>query len=395
MRKDGKRVGTALAVLAFLSAGFGSVQADPINLSTAIANAATSKGSVTLEGTGPISVTSETTADPIQSVAIKVSADTSGGVGENSTSLVTGGQVYNYLHGNTIDFGGGAVASGTNSIAIGSQVGTESYLGASTTQATGLYSIAIGVGAEATGTVAEGDAYGQTIAIGVKAAASGNRSQAIGFYSEATGQDSLATGGYSMATGRESAAYGNESIAAGLASTAVGSTSNAAAVGSTATGYGAQTGTLVEESVEGAVPYTGANNQYKYVSGGEYASAYGTFSKASGSYSTAMGTNTIASGRFSTAIGTVSKATGALSTVVGAGAESTFNYASALGTNAKANAVNSVALGNDSIATAEKTVSVGRAASGTEDQADYVAGFTRKIVNVTNGEESHDAATWD
>ena len=74
------------------------------------------KGAVNVVGEGPVSVAK---SDVSGVDTYKVSVKTDGKVESANTGIVTGGTVYDYLHGDTVELGKGSKATGTQSIAIG------------------------------------------------------------------------------------------------------------------------------------------------------------------------------------------------------------------------------------------------------------------------------------
>ncbi|MGA1575665.1 MAG: hypothetical protein ACO34D_06295, partial [Burkholderiaceae bacterium] len=112
-----------------------------------------------------------------------------------------------------------------------------------------------------------------------------------------------------------------------------------------------------------------------------HATAIGSDSQASGASSTALGQGSRATALSSTALGSSSRATGTQSTASGAYANATGSQSTAFGAESQATGTSSVALGRYSVATEANTVSVGSST------------IKRRIVNVTNGIASNDAAT--
>ena len=118
--------------------------------------------------------------------------------------------------------------------------------------------------------------------------------------------------------------------------------------------------------------------------------AIGAKAKAVANDSTAIGYGAVADYSYSTAIGSMAEAA-AFGTSLGANAKSTY-YADAIGVGAKAKKQYSIAIGFGSVADEENTVSVG---SGVVGGTGYFgpAPKTRRIVNVADGVNDHDAAT--
>ena len=115
--------------------------------------------------------------------------------------------------------------------------------------------------------------------------------------------------------------------------------------------------------------------------------AIGAKAKAVASDSTAIGYGATANWDFSTAIGSNSCAKTFGSSSLGYGAKSVFN-ATAIGYLADAKGEGSVAIGSGSVADEENTVSVGNKTGIYGGPALY-----RKIVNMADGVDDHDAAT--
>lgn len=207
--------------------------------------------------------------------------------------------------------------------------------------AKGYESTAIGDGAKATGDSttalgAQASAAQGSVAIGANANASlGDKSVAIGNSSIGTGQWSVAIGSVSTASGDSALALGYHSVASASKSVALGCDTEAREENSTAIGY---------------------------------------YSKARGKNSMAIGYTSVAQEENSTAIGFKSEAQGKASTVIGSGA---IVYGE-----------NSVAIGFGSYTDRENSVSVGHGA------IEYDGPQYRQIINVADGTENNDAATY-
>lgn len=209
------------------------------------------------------------------------------------------------------------------------------------TVAKGYESTAIGNGANATGDSttalgAQASAAQGSVAIGANANASlGDKSVAIGNSSIGTGQWSVAIGSVSEASGDSALALGYHSVASASKSVALGCETEAREENSTAIGY---------------------------------------YSKAKGKNSMAIGYTSVAQEENTTAIGFKSEAHGKASTVIGSGA---IVYGE-----------NSVAIGFGSYTDRENSVSVGHGA------IEYDGPQYRQIINVADGTENNDAATY-
>ena len=164
--------------------------------------------------------------------------------------------------------------------------------------ASGVYSIAAGVGAEASGTnaIAMGTlakaAGSDSTAIGTSTQASKDRTTALGHSAKATERNATAAGANALASGVRASAFGFGASATDSESTALGSAAQAFAGSATAVGFGAR------------------------------ADQYGA---------TAMGTNARAQGMYSTAVGQTAEATGENSVALGKGAKASHTDSVALG----------------------------------------------------------------
>jgi trimeric autotransporter adhesin len=131
-----------------------------------------------------------------------------------------------------------------------------------------------------------------SVAIGFNAAASGESSTAMGFATTASGLVSTATGGGTMANGEHSTAMGYYTTASGDYSTALGGFTTTDGMYSIAMGGGT-------------------------TASGHFSTAMGLSTTASGGASTALGNGTVASGLSSTAMGEDTRAGGDYSTAMG------------------------------------------------------------------------------
>ncbi|MGA0050520.1 MAG: YadA-like family protein [Burkholderiaceae bacterium] len=229
-------------------------------------------------------------------------------------------------------------------------------------------------------------AYGQVKRtwLGENVQATASHSTAIGANSKATGYNSTAVGADNSASESHATAIGSDSQASGASSTALGQGSRATALSSTALGSSSRaTGT--QSTASGA--YANATGTQSTAFGaesqatGQAGVALGLQSKATNYATTATGYGSEATGHLSTATGSASRAIGANSTALGNGTNASGASATALGADANASGTSSVALGRNSVATEANTVSVGSST------------IKRRIVNVTNGIASNDAAT--
>ena len=111
---------------------------------------------------------------------------------------------------------------------------------------------------------------------------------------------------------------------------------------------------------------------------------------ATGTDAIAIGSGTVASGDYSIAEGYQAAASGKLSVAEGYQAVASAENATAIGNGAQATHANSVALGAGSVTAEADSVSVG---SGGAAGVPATAPAYRKIVNVADGVNDHDAVT--
>lgn len=239
--------------------------------------------------------------------------------------------------------GGGALAAGTWSVAIGKD--TKAYQRAS---------FAAGGGSKAGLTYEEWliknsledtDAnktqyettYGYGIALGEKAIATGRASVAINNNTEATGDYAFAAGNLTKAQGAHAVAIGHLTKATGNQSFAAGDYTEAAGIQTVAIGYG-----------------TNASGDQSFAAGnytktpGAQAVALGYRATASGDQSFAAGQLTEATGEQAVAVGYMTKASGVQSFAEGNNTQALGGYSHALGKYTIARGVNSIAAGNHS-----------------------------------------------
>ncbi|HNV81355.1 MAG TPA: tail fiber domain-containing protein [Tenuifilaceae bacterium] len=188
--------------------------------------------------------------------------------------------------GDSYAFGGGAEAVGLGSYAIGS-VGRDTVTFEPNTRqtiASGNYSFALGLGAQATGSSA--------FAIGQNATASNVVSFALGSNSVASGRQSTALGALSIASGNFSMAL-NSGISEGYYSTSMGYLTKAAGANALSIGSG-----------------------YVYTVSGM---SFNIYNSASGSYSVTIGNGNSATRYYSTAIGYRNTSSGEQAIALGSG----------------------------------------------------------------------------
>lgn len=144
-------------------------------------------------------------------------------------------------------FGKGAQATGEGAFAFGTEQRDEYGFLEAVNMASGDYSIAIGIGTQATARTAvsigvQTESSGQgAVAMGFATKASGDGATAIGQYGEATSHGAVALGGNSIASAQFSIAAGQYCEATASYATAIGCLSDATATRSTALGYNAKT----------------------------------------------------------------------------------------------------------------------------------------------------------
>ncbi|OUO95201.1 YadA-like family protein [Cloacibacillus sp. An23] len=235
-------------------------------------------------------------------------------------------------------------------VSISSAAGAASY-DEGGGNATGLDSLAIGIGTLASNRYAN--------SIGYYAQATGEYSSAYGVYAKATGNYSVAIGRYVTASGSEAMAFGGNNTAAnGEYSFAGGREAIANGKYSTALGNNVKAGSMSTDEGNTAIGYN-------VTTSGRYSTGVGHSITVEGIESSAFGRNLKATGDYSLAVGHSSSATNERSTAIGYSAESTGSDALAVGVSAKAKSTYSVAYGYYSQVgeTAANSVAVGYRAS--------------------------------
>ncbi len=149
----------------------------------------------------------------------------------------------------------------------------------------------------------DGATGGNSVAIGVSAAASGLGASAMGASASATGGSSISVGTFTQATGKASTAIGERATATENAATALGRHSTASGGASTAIGSGAQA------SAQNATALGGGAS-----ASGNTSIAIGTQSSASEGQSVAIGRHAVADTSDSVALGSYSKTATAVGT---------------------------------------------------------------------------------
>ena len=303
--------------------------------------------------------------------------------GAADSTLVTRGinsTAYGYL----------ANASGQKATAIGysSQASNSGAIAIGDSTASGLWSIAIGDGAQATSS--EEDPEGASIAIGSDSKASEDYATAIGAEAAATGLRAYAIGTNAAASGVDAMALGNFAVAEGEESIAFGYSADALTFGSIAFGRDSE------------------------ASGGIVASAFGYGSKATQQAALALGAFSQATGIASVAIGGISQASDKNATAVGYANYATGEASSVLGNNSTAQGTAAVAIGYQSVAntamTEEDGDTVKYVSFGHKDGDEYIymdsttseivkgnysGNSYSRLTNVAKGTAANEAATWD
>ena len=259
-----------------------------------------------------------------------------------------------------IIIGNSAQAKGVRNIVMGTQATTE-----------GTYGVVLGYKAQSKGEgIAIGAAANATYGVAIRGTAEGSGAISISDFSQAKGLQAIAIGYSAKATGSNALALGMKSEASEKSAIAIGYYSQASKESSMAIGNSAKASGERSTAIRGT-----ASGEASYALGGTASGYYSTTvgGTASGSYSTAVGGT--ASGDYSTSIR--GEASGEYSFAIGGTASKKY----------------SVSIGKGSIAENENVVSVG---SGIEDA---LAGWRkppayRRIVNMADGTNIHDAATY-
>ena len=165
--------------------------------------------SITSTNTNALTVTTENGVATITPVT--------GNVGKENSNLVTGQDVYSYLHQRTVAIGEGSSAKDKYATAVGIYSKANDF--AST--AFGFCNTASGIYAMAAGFYSSTDAEG-AVAVGTVNKASGNYSSAVGVYNTATGNRASAIGYDNKASGDYSSAIGFKSYTGAKCATAIG-----------------------------------------------------------------------------------------------------------------------------------------------------------------------------
>ena len=257
--------------------------------------------------------------------------------------------------------------------------------------ASGINSFALGPYAEASGDGAT--------AVGYRSLASGDNSTAFGNFSLAEGANSIAFGVLSSATGPNALAFGNLSLASGESSTAIGvqsvaSGANSLAIGNHSLASGENATAFGLLSAATGLNSTALGNQS--TASGDNSVAVGILADADGVNTTAVGNQSKAKGANSTALGVLSRATGDDGVALGNQARAVGDGGVAIGTASRARGEQSVAIGTGAVATGANSIAIG--AGSIADVANVVSfgspGHERRLTNIADGVDAHDAATY-
>ncbi|WP_373777141.1 beta strand repeat-containing protein, partial [Glaesserella sp.] len=297
----------------------------------------------------------------------------------------------------------GAVASGTNSVAVGensNSSGNEATAVGTSANASGYQSTALGMLSNAT--------MNQATAIGAKSNATGIQSTALGVSANATGNQAIALGSNASASNSQSMALGVNANATGDQSTAIGSNAVVNSVKGIAIGYnanatGGQTANIAigENTTAGAsgavvlgINASADSDSYSAISIGTNATtqfkdavAIGTNTIAKEASSIAIGSNTKANDKSqAVAIGYTANSSGYQAVALGSNASTATNAGSSLafGTNATTRAANSIAIGRD----AETGLSSGTVTDGAHAVAIGINAKAQKINSIAIGNGS-------
>ena len=185
--------------------------------------------------------------------------------------------------------------------------------------------------------------------------------------------------------------YADAGIIAGTApngGTAIGEGSNAVGTSGIAIGKNAKVNTWQGIAVGADTSVTGENS----VAVGAGANVSATSGTAVGAFSSAVSQ--------ASAFGASAKASGSQSVAVGNSAQADSEYSVAIGSNAKADyegngGAGNVAIGHNASATGKYSVAIGQWSSADEDYTFSVGRdwLQRRITNVADGKDAHDAAT--
>ena len=357
---DGIAIGSETVVDNYKGIAVGAYSQAKGRQSTVIANNVQGSNYSTASGTRSQVYGAETNVSGNNSVAIgdtnTVASDRTYAIGNNINAAAG--------TPDSLAFGTRASVGGASSIALGSNTKTytddsisigsfsESGGPATTGNLLGTKAIAIGYETKALATSAVALGYGATvenghdsIAIGVKAKTSTQKSTTIGSYSEARGDqstviannyDSKAGKAVSIASGARSQVYGAETTVSGNNSVAIGDTN----------------------TVAGARTYAIGNN-INVAAGVDDALAFGTKAAVGGANAIALGNTASAAINNAIAVGQASSSTGNSAIAIGTKASAQGDSALAHGVEAQAIAQSSTAIGFRAKAQGYEQISIG------------------------------------
>lgn len=241
--------------------------------------------------------------------------------------------------------GDGAVASGTESVAIGQSASAETKKDTDATLA--------------------GD-FGT--AVGAKATSSAEYTAALGYSAQATALDATALGAQSVASAKNATALGQATTATGANSTALGTSAEATANSSTAIGVDASatneyTTAIGDNSTVSSFSSIGIGSDIKV--SGDDSVGIGVSAKITGTENTGIGFKAQTAGGYATAIGAEAKATEEGATAIGNASKSTAVDTTAIGYKANASAYSATAIGKQATASAQDSIALGRQTSAT------------------------------
>ena len=212
----------------------------------------------------------------------------------------------------------------------------------------------------------------------------------------ASGSNAVAIGTSASSTGSGSVAIGNSTSAAETSSVALGEGSKALSYMSVALAGG----TVTADKGWGFAANGGTVQGYNSVAIGRETKATSRNALAIGDYTTAgacsiaLGESAQATGfSESIAIGTDSKSTESYTIALGYNSQAAAESTVAIGNGASVSATQSVALGTGSVAVDKDVISVGHKNGDKVGTYTWTNDYFRRIVNVANGVNAHDAVT--
>lgn len=247
-----------------------------------------------------------------------------------------------------------------------------------------------------------------SIAVGDMAWVMGKDSVGLGNDISVGGSDAVAIGNNINLVANNSVALGNGSAAARENTVSVGSSGNERQITNVAAGTEGTDAVNVNQlnEVKSSVTSVG-DDLAAYKAAGivpgvavpedvEGAMALGEGSEAVNVNAVAVGPSAKASGSFSLAFGAGATTDGANAMALGRGSNSSADNAIALGKGTEALAKNAIAIGAEASAVANNSVALGVNSKATESNVISVGdvGSERKIVNVADGKNEHDAVNF-